>query len=420
MNRRKLLKGATGSVAALLTPSLSSARGGAAALPKSSSSMRSDWVDLLIKIADPVLRSGAAGSLFEAMPVEAAPGQEADRRGVSPLEALARTLSGIAPWLESTALTGAEETQRSRSLALAQQAIAKAVEPGAPSYLRFGVARQTVVDAGFLSLAMARAPRTLLHALPDPVKRHLADALRATRRQMPPFNNWLLFAAMVEACLSQLGEDWDRERVDYALREHATWFLGDGIYGDGPHFHADNYNSYVIHPFLAALIEVVGDKEPAWAAMKKPIVERAKRFAALQELSINPDGSFPPIGRSITYRCGAFHHLADAALRRQLPEHLSPAQVRCALNAVMERTLLARGTFDAKGWLAIGLAGHQPSLGETYISTGSLYLCTTAFLPLGLPPTDPFWSGPAEKWSSLRIWSGEDHPADHAVDFGAA
>ncbi|WP_217164342.1 DUF2264 domain-containing protein [Terriglobus roseus] len=416
MNRRRLLTGATGSFAALLTPSLSSASFSSEALAESASSMRSDWTELLVKIVDPVLRSAAAGTLFEAMPVEAAAGQEADRRGVSPLEALARTLSGIAPWLENTTLTGAEEAERARCAALAQKAIAMSVDSGLPSYLRFGSARQTIVDAGFLSLAMARAPRTLLHALPEPVKKHLGEALRATRRQTPPYNNWLLFAAMVEACLSMLGEDWDRERVDYALREHAAWFLGDGIYGDGPHFHADNYNSYVIHPFLVALMEVVGDKETAWTAMRKPIVERAKRFAALQERSINPDGSFPPIGRSIAYRCGAYHHLADAALRRQLPEHLSPAQARCALNAVIKRTMLARGTFDTKGWLTIGLAGHQPSLGETYISTGSLYLCTTAFLPLGLPASDPFWSGAAEKWSSLRIWSGEDHAADHATD----
>ncbi len=42
---------------------------------------------------------------------------------------------------------------------------------------------------------------------------------------------------------------------------------------------------------------------------------RATRYAAVQERLIAPDGSFPPIGRSIAYRCGAFHALAQAALR---------------------------------------------------------------------------------------------------------
>jgi hypothetical protein len=82
---------------------------------------------------------------------------------------------------------------------------------------------------------------------------------------------------------------------------------------------------------------------------------------------------------------------------------------------VIRRTLEAPGTFDADGWLSIGLAGRQPGLGESYISTGSLYLCTLAFLPLGLPPDNPFWTGAAMEWTSQRAWSGQDLAADHAL-----
>ena len=101
--------------------------------------------------------------------------------------------------------------------------------------------------------------------------------------------------------------------------------------------------------------------------------------------------------------------------RWNLPEELSPAAVRGALTAVIRRTLDAPGTFDRDGWLRIGLSGFQPGLGEVYINTGSLYLCTTAFLPLGLPPEDPFWSLPDEPWSSVKLWNGVDLPADHAI-----
>ena len=65
--------------------------------------------------------------------------------------------------------------------------------------------------------------------------------------------------------------------------------------------------------------------------------------------------------------------------------------------------------------LTIGFAGHQPHLGESYISTGSLYLCAAILLPLGLPPADPFWAGAAEDWTSRRLWSGRDDTADHAI-----
>jgi hypothetical protein len=222
--------------------------------------------------------------------------------------------------------------------------------------------------------------------------------------------------AMIEACLFGLGELWDRTRVDYALREHAAWYVGDGTYGDGPHFHQDYYNSFVIQPFLLALMDVVGKQDAAWSAMAEGIRVRARRYAAVQERMIGVDGTYPVVGRSIAYRCGAFQLLAEIALRGMLPEEIAPEQVRGALTAVMRRTLGAAGTFDAKGWLRIGLAGHQPGLGETYISTGSLYLCTAAFLPLGLEAEDRFWSGAATGWSAVKVWSGADFKADHALD----
>jgi hypothetical protein len=213
-----------------------------------------------------------------------------------------------------------------------------------------------------------------------------------------------------------LGESWDRTRVDYALREHEAWYVGDGAYGDGPRFHFDYYNSFVIQPFLLALMDVVGAQEAAWGAMAEGIRARARRYAAVQERMIAVDGTFPVVGRSIAYRCGAFHLLAEAALRGALPEGVAPEQVRGGLTAVMRRTLTVAGTFDGKGWLRIGLAGHQPSLGETYISTGSLYLCTAAFLPLGLAAEDRFWSGAKAGWSSVKVWGGADFKADHALD----
>ena len=58
--------------------------------------------------------------------------------------------------------------------------------------------------------------------------------------------------------------------------------------------------------------------------------------------------------------------------------------MRGALTAIIRRSIEAPGTFDADGWLRIGFCGHQPGVGETYISTGSLYLCAVGLLPLGL------------------------------------
>jgi hypothetical protein len=365
--------------------------------------------------------AAAEGKLQEVMPVEAAKGHEDERRKVTHLEAVGRTLAGMAPWLELAAEShsgdDAEGKIRGTYVEWARASIAHGVDPKSPGWLRFGEERQTIVDAGFLALALHRAPKTVRDALPQSVRKQVADALRATRKQQPPINNWLLFAAMIEVALCELGEEWDRQRVDFALKKMNEWYLGDGVYGDGPHYHADYYDSFVMHPFLLAVLDAVGDKDPAWKAMIEVEHARARRYAAIQERMIAPDGSFPPVGRSLAYRCGAFHLLADAAYRKMLPEGVTPEQVRCALSAVIMRTLDAPGTFTRPGWwLRIGLCGHQPEIGETYISTGSLYLCTAAFLPLGLRAEDDFWRGPEAAWSAKKVWGGGDLWADHALD----
>ena len=370
------------------------------------------------RIADPVLTHLAAGTLKRSMPVEQAAG--ANRAPVTHLEALGRLLAGLAPWLALPAADTAEGRARARLLDLARRAIAQAVDPASPDALNFTTGGQPLVDAAFLAHAILRAPAALGDGLDVTTRTRLVAALTSTRAITPAFSNWLLFTAMVEAGLARLGAPWDRTRVDYALRQHEQWYLGDGQYGDGPDFHWDYYNSFVIQPMLLDVLDAVSPEanaatNPAWTAMRAPVLARARRHAAVQERLIGPDGTFPAIGRSIAYRAGAFQLLAQIALRRALPEGVAPGQVRAALSAVLIRTLDAPGTFDANGWLRIGLAGHQPGVGERYISTGSLYLCATAFLPLGLPPDDPFWAQPAQPWTARLAWSGAPFPIDHAL-----
>jgi len=372
--------------------------------PRAAALDRDAWIAHARRVADPVLTSLAAGTLRVRMPVEQA--ANASRRNVTHLEAFGRLLAGIAPWIES-----GESPYR----ALALTALERAVDPGSPDFMNFTRERQPLVDAAFLTQGLLRAPKALLGGLDGTTKQHLIAALESTRVITPPFNNWLLFMAMVDAGLEALGAPFDATRVEYAIRQHEQWYKGDGAYGDGPSFHWDYYNSFVIHPMLVDVAAALSEKVPAVKEVAPRIEERAQRYAAVQERSIAPDGTFPPIGRSLTYRCGAFHALAQSALRHRLPEGVSSAQVRGALTAAIARTLGAPETFDASGWLRIGFSGHQPGVGETYISTGSLYLCSVAFLPLGLPAADPFWSGAAVPFTQQRAWSGQPFPIDHAL-----
>jgi hypothetical protein len=104
------------------------------------------------------------------------------------------------------------------------------------------------------------------------------------------------------------------------------------------------------------------------------------------------------------------------ALYKSLPEHVSPQQVRAAFYTMIKKQLEAPGTFDSNGWLQIGIYGHQPGIAEYYISTGSLYLCSQAFLILGLPATDVLWNGKDEDWTTKKVWKGLAVPIDHAIN----
>ena len=410
--RRRFLQtlGASGALAAsniAVTP--------ATAAPAPEDDSRAFWLGTLHRVAEPVLAHLAEGTLRAQMPVECPGGKVDDRRKVTHLEALGRTLAGVAPWLELDGAAGDEAKRQTRLRELARRGLTQATDSRSPDFIRFDAGAQNLVDAAFLAHALLRSRRELWERLDAPVQRRVIESMLLTRKFKPGQNNWLLFAAMVETFLARAGAGWQPEPIETAVRAHEGWYKGDSVYGDGANFHWDYYNSFVIHPMLLDVLEQITPVSDRWTGLLPKVRARARRYAAIQERLIAPDGAYPIIGRSIAYRCGAFQLLAQVALRRELPDGLKPPQVRAALAAVIRRTLGAPGSFDEQGWLRIGLAGAQPGLGEGYISTGSLYLCSTAFLPLGLPASDPFWSAPTEDWTSRQAWSGQNLPADHAM-----
>lgn len=366
----------------------------------------------MLKIGNPVLTALSERKLKERLPMDFHP----DRSPYACLEAFGRLVCGIAPWLELKGLKGEEEEQRALYTQLVLEGIDAATDPESPDYMNFSGEGQPLVDAAFLAHSLLRAPNAIAAQLKDKVKVNLITELKKTRMTVPPKTNWLFFSAMVEAALCLLGDrDYDRMRIDCAIHMYMDWYKGDGVYGDGKDFHWDYYNSFVIQPMLVDLISMFKHTSQTYAALEPVIMSRASRYASVLERMIAPDGTYPYIGRSIIYRFGAFQHLSQAALQHFLDEPIQPAQVRCALTAVIRRIVESPGTFDDNGWLQPGLYGYQPGLAEGYISIGSLYLCSTVFLPLGLSPSEPFWADPDAKWTSLKIVSGEDIPGDHSL-----
>ena len=384
-----------------------------AAIPAAAAD-RSYWVFVTDKIARPVLENLSRRELKKRMPVEEQPG--AKRASCTHLEAFGRLLCGLAPWLALEELAGDELKLQQEFSQLAQLALDAATNPDSPDFMNFTTGGQPLVDTAFLAQGILRAPKVLWEPLDPRLKRQIIAALKSSRQiATPTGNNWVMFAAMVEAVLLELGEPTLPERLEDCVRKMLGWYCGDSAYGDGEFFHFDYYNSFVIQPMLVDVLQVLVKQDAQFSAVLEITLQRARRFAQIQERLIAPDGTFPSFGRSTTYRFGAFQTLALVALRRELLAPIKPAQVRGALTAVIRKVIEAPGTFDGHGWLQIGFCGHQPALGEMYISTGSLYLCSAGLLPLGLPPADEFWSAPPAKWTSQKLWTGENLFADHAL-----
>jgi len=376
---------------------------------------RKVWLNYMDRVARPVVSALAEDRLKATMPVVLSriSDNKETRSRVTYLEAWGRLLSGIAPWLNSEAGDKEEVALRRQYRAWALKAVANCVDPSSKDYMVWTGA-QPLVDASFFALGLIRCPWLWEH-LDTAVRGRVVGALRLTRGTVPPYNNWVLFSAMVESFFCRYGYDYDPVRIEYAVRQFSEhWYVGDGTFSDGMSYHDDYYNSYVIQPYLSMVVGVAGSR---YRAFGEKLDRITRRYAEIQERMVNEDGSFPVTGRSITYRCGAFHHLADMAWRGQLPVSLPAGQVRGALTAVIKKTLGAPETFSSQGWLNIGLHGHQEGLADGYITGGSLYLCSEVFLPLGLGPEDEFWRAPALPWTSVKVWGGMDSvKADHALD----
>ncbi|MFD1160883.1 DUF2264 domain-containing protein [Hwangdonia seohaensis] len=369
---------------------------------------RTIWVDELTKMAKPVLTALANDALKETMPIEQSSFEYGDRSPFAGLEAFGRLMAGIAPWLELGASQSTEGKLRKEYIKLAHKAISNAVNPNAKDYLNFNQGSQPLVDAAFLAQAFLRAPNQLWEPLPNETKKMVVNAFKKARTiNNVPYNNWLLFAATVEAFFVKFEEEADFLRIEYALNKHMEWYVGDGLYADGKYYHWDYYNSFVIHPMLIDIVKVLQETNHPLKHLKGKILERAQRYAEILERQISPEGTYPVVGRSSIYRFGTFQVLSQLALMEELPKELSEGQVRSALTKVLLRLHQPEGTFNKQGWLQIGIAGHQPKMAEPYICTGSLYLTALGFLSLGLPENHSFWTSKPEPWTMVKVWSGD-------------
>ena len=377
---------------------------------------RTYCIKLMQKIVDPVLIPLSKQQLHQELPRKdwEVNNDKCDIRTTN-IQAVGRTISGLSPWLSLGVDDTEEGKLRARYIDLSLKGLIHITDPNSVDYL-FDEDTDTyerIVHGAYLAYPLLIAPKQLWEPLTSEQKENVIEALKSHRPFKPFDNNWLLFASVLEAAIWKLTGECEIERIEHGVNKHMEWYVGDGIYGDGPQFHWDYYNSYVIHPLLLEVLKVCEEKDHPLKDLLPIEVGRAQRYAEIQEHLISPEGTFPIIGRSAVYRIAAFQLLGYVAYRNELPSMLDPGATRAALMAVTKRMMEAPGTFDENGWLNAGVVGKQVNAKDVYIFTGSLYMCTMGLTHLGLPADDPFWTAPAGKWFQQKVWEGEDIPSQH-------
>ena len=161
-----------------------------------------------------------------------------------------------------------------------------------------------------------------------------------------------------------------------------------------------------------------GAEEPAWAAMGAGDQGSGATVcgdpgeadcSGWGRIRLWGDRSLTGVGRFncwLRWLCG---RICRKACRRE--------QVRCALTAVIRKTLDAPGTFDDMGWLADWAFGASAfAWGDLYLDRELVSLLGGFFCLWGCRLRMCSGVGGAERWTSQKVWAGVDIPVDHALD----
>jgi hypothetical protein len=384
---------------------------------------RAYMLGILEKMALPVLERMASGRLRREWKPDVSPTWDGRPVTVGYLEAFGRLMDGIAPWLALPDDDSGEGRLRRHIRNLALESYVQSVDPKGPDRLAWEGHGQALVDSAYFTSSLLRAPDALWKPLDAATKQRIIGVIKGLRRVSPPYQNWLLFASINEAFLFSVGEDWDPMRIDLTVKLFSqNWYAGDGWYQDGEDFHFDYYNSYVIHPMLVMVLETLTKGSPVFNNLQPKVeldraLKRMQRFGEHLERMIGPDGAYAAIGRSLTYRTAAHQVLGVLAWRDWLPKNLPPAKVRAATVAAQRRIFADPSNFDSRGFLTIGFTRAQPSLGDWYSNTGSMYIASESLVALGLPASASYWTLPGEPWTMRLAYSGHNFPKDYPVTY---
>jgi hypothetical protein len=307
---------------------------------------------------------------------------------IADLECFARMFAGMSPWL---ALDNGNDIKL-KILSSFDVLV----------YKDIFVEQQSIAECAYICYGFLLTKNIIWKQLSNETQVQFINILHKVRGLIERYHkrcNWYLFHGMIESFLKTATGECDSNFVIDMIDTVESWYCGDGFYKDGERgFAMDYYNSYVIHPFYIEILKVFKPEIVSIA------FDRCVRYSEFLERIIGPDGTFPPLGRSIIYRFGAFHALAYCIYSQNISSQHTYPQLERALSKVL-KCIITKLLFDRNGMLQIGFTGSQPCIADDYSSWGSCYLTTLGFLPLGLERDHAFWSDSVvERYSQELAW----------------
>lgn len=361
---------------------------------------KKQWETYLIKLVKPVLEDYSNGKLkdrFNSL-------VDDDNIDNAVVEAVSRSLMGVSTWIESE-----EYSERKVEMRNIVTKVLINIGNGVENF-NFSDHKQKLVEAGHISYALKMAPNSMLGRLTEKQQEKLLFKISESRKITPHLNNWLLFSAMRESMFHKYDHDYDHFMIENTGLALNDWYIGDGIFKDGIYFANDYYNSLVIQPFAYELM----NEEMFKRSFNHDLEKILKRYTVHQERSINSNGEYTLHGRSLAYRFGVFHHLAKMSYENIIDDSLSRSGIKNALSEVLYLSFELYNIFDKNGTLTKGITCEQSSVVESYISVGSLYMCSVIFITLGIAEEDEFWQSD-DMWTSKKIIKGLEANLDKKI-----
>ncbi len=243
---------------------------------------------------------------------------------------------------------------------------------------------QRMVEMAAIANGLLCIPRLLWEPLAEREKENLASWLFQINLHTQAPNNWQFFTVLVNLALKKLGRPYSRERMEEAMANYESYYIGNGWYGDGKRPQKDYYVSFAIHYYCLLYAHYAPEDEARVSLYRERAMEFGKGFLYW----FDEEGRAVPFGRSLTYRFAQTAFFSVCAMTGV--EVLETG----ALKGVIGRHLrwwLAQPIFDNGGALTVGYAYPDLMMSEGYNGAGSPYWALKSFAFLGLPSEDPFW-----------------------------